>query len=53
MAKEAALPDTGNQGLGGMAEKDNTEVIPVTIENKDEIVEQPKDNIVTLKIIKI
>ena len=47
MAKEAALPDTGNQGLGGMAEKDNTEAIPVTIENMDEIEEQPKDNLVS------
>ena len=47
MTKDTPLHVTGNQDLGEMAEKDNTEAIPVTIENMDEIEEQPKDNLVS------
>ena len=53
MAKDTQLPDKNTPDIGGLAETYNTEAIPVTIENMDEIVEQRKDNLVLSGSMKI
>ena len=45
MTQDTSIPDTSNQGIGEMTERDITKASPVTIDNKEIFVEKPRENL--------